>query len=86
MVTAEGIPSGYLSSPVHVPVPTRTFSPPMFSGHTAYCNVPAAHQQGQPLSERDAVMTQVLLAHNIKCFGQQRQLCAVVFSKSRTSA
>lgn len=58
----------------------------MFSGHTAYCNVPAACQQGQSLGKRDAVMTQVLFAHNIEHFGQQRQQCTVVLSKARTPA
>lgn len=58
---------------MHVPVPIRTVSPPNVSVHTAYCKVLAARQRGQSLGERDAVKIQVLFAHNIKPFGQQRQ-------------
>lgn len=86
LVTAEGIPRGYVASPVHVPCPPGHSALPVLSGHTAYCNVLASCQQGQPLGERDAVMIQVLFALNIKHFEQQRQLCTVVLSKIRTPA
>ena len=69
LVTAEGTPRGYLAS--HVVI--RTVSPPNVSVHIAYCKVLAACQRGQSLGERDAVKIQVLFAHNIKSFGQQRQ-------------